>query len=651
MNEKMNEKDFKKMLENVGDAMNGDLSSICEFVLTTLKRHKGNLKDCLKEYDSEQLEVINKMYNEDYQDFRKLKKGEKIASLEETILDSIKINLNHLTTSGIQEISELIKDENYQLENNILIGTGIVYRSVVDGKSKYYIPTDVKKIIKNHIDKGAILESVQNDCHTLLISAHSIYGLVPKEIFISKVQEYYPQIKDIDKIIELLKKNFKLHEINGKEYFWPSVYPVLKEAKKYLNNHINLSYEETVSYFYIFSEFLADIFNIIKPKDMALDKALSILTISEKNLDEIIDSFTKEYNLKSKQKKELREYLEILPNIRYWSLGGRTTAENELKYFILDEKPKEETLEGCLKSLKPKALEILYDKYEVSRVEELENEIFEGLICEALDDGDKELILGEQNQEYQNIIITPYEITQGYYYLYKDDGKVKVFIPTDIEDYLNQVEDDEEELDGHNLISLYMMTNGIIKKEKLRELLKQNHGLEYSIEELDQEILDYEYTIFDDYYSLMDDVSDFEKSMIIVPKEGQKYKPVDYSVIDSLELLTDLSFEIESYLNKIAIDTEDKKEFVGTIMTLLQMGIFNKELIKDLMEKNNFKLDKKTFNDIISAINRYKNDIPIWIYNGYTKKELNNMPKKTKIGRNDPCPCGSGKKYKKCCGK
>ncbi len=22
-----------------------------------------------------------------------------------------------------------------------------------------------------------------------------------------------------------------------------------------------------------------------------------------------------------------------------------------------------------------------------------------------------------------------------------------------------------------------------------------------------------------------------------------------------------------------------------------------------------------------------------------------------KTGRNDPCPCGSGKKYKKCCGK
>jgi uncharacterized protein YchJ len=28
-----------------------------------------------------------------------------------------------------------------------------------------------------------------------------------------------------------------------------------------------------------------------------------------------------------------------------------------------------------------------------------------------------------------------------------------------------------------------------------------------------------------------------------------------------------------------------------------------------------------------------------------------NIPKSNKkVGRNEPCPCGSGKKYKKCCG-
>ncbi|MEG1887057.1 MAG: SEC-C metal-binding domain-containing protein [Oscillospiraceae bacterium] len=53
----------------------------------------------------------------------------------------------------------------------------------------------------------------------------------------------------------------------------------------------------------------------------------------------------------------------------------------------------------------------------------------------------------------------------------------------------------------------------------------------------------------------------------------------------------------------------------------------------------------------------------IWANNGHTPIELfskftvpNVLPFKPpvdteKIGRNSPCPCGSGKKYKRCCGK
>ena len=33
------------------------------------------------------------------------------------------------------------------------------------------------------------------------------------------------------------------------------------------------------------------------------------------------------------------------------------------------------------------------------------------------------------------------------------------------------------------------------------------------------------------------------------------------------------------------------------------------------------------------------------------QKESTTIRREKKIGRNDPCPCGSGKKYKKCCGK
>lgn len=51
--------------------------------------------------------------------------------------------------------------------------------------------------------------------------------------------------------------------------------------------------------------------------------------------------------------------------------------------------------------------------------------------------------------------------------------------------------------------------------------------------------------------------------------------------------------------------------------------------------------------------------LPQWgnIYDAETQKKLILEQKKAKtivkgdkIGRNDPCPCGSGKKYKKCCG-
>jgi preprotein translocase subunit SecA len=34
-----------------------------------------------------------------------------------------------------------------------------------------------------------------------------------------------------------------------------------------------------------------------------------------------------------------------------------------------------------------------------------------------------------------------------------------------------------------------------------------------------------------------------------------------------------------------------------------------------------------------------------------TYKSSKTIVREDKIGRNDPCPCGSGKKHKKCCGK
>jgi SEC-C motif-containing protein len=40
-----------------------------------------------------------------------------------------------------------------------------------------------------------------------------------------------------------------------------------------------------------------------------------------------------------------------------------------------------------------------------------------------------------------------------------------------------------------------------------------------------------------------------------------------------------------------------------------------------------------------------------WVYDGVVPAVGHTVRREApKVGRNDPCPCGSGKKYKKCCG-
>ena len=66
------------------------------------------------------------------------------------------------------------------------------------------------------------------------------------------------------------------------------------------------------------------------------------------------------------------------------------------------------------------------------------------------------------------------------------------------------------------------------------------------------------------------------------------------------------------------------------------------------------------YKNMVDAKADWLYDLPMWdeIFEPDHKKKLfieakkaNTVVKGPKIGRNDPCPCGSGKKYKKCCGK
>lgn len=84
--------------------------------------------------------------------------------------------------------------------------------------------------------------------------------------------------------------------------------------------------------------------------------------------------------------------------------------------------------------------------------------------------------------------------------------------------------------------------------------------------------------------------------------------------------------------------------------------------IEEMTEDTEVKLDinlEKLYYDMVEAKAHWLYELPAWdnILSEERRKELYVKQKKSgtvvkqkKIGRNDLCPCGSGKKYKKCCG-
>lgn len=69
---------------------------------------------------------------------------------------------------------------------------------------------------------------------------------------------------------------------------------------------------------------------------------------------------------------------------------------------------------------------------------------------------------------------------------------------------------------------------------------------------------------------------------------------------------------------------------------------------------------EKLYKNMVDAKAEWLYELPMWdeIFDAETKKRLYLEQKKSgtvivgkKVGRNDPCPCGSGKKYKHCCGR
>ncbi|MFC5700720.1 YecA family protein [Cohnella faecalis] len=139
-----------------------------------------------------------------------------------------------------------------------------------------------------------------------------------------------------------------------------------------------------------------------------------------------------------------------------------------------------------------------------------------------------------------------------------------------------------------------------------------------------------------------------------IPPQPEFLKYADSGYFEETPQLVSLRAFILKHLCK-------DKEFVENLVDDIQVACSMEEPLSVIMgefERRDIIFDNNAqVQAIMPLIIDVYNHTRIWSNRGHTPAELGGgagqtaRPISNKVGRNDPCPCGSGKKYKKCCGK
>ncbi len=650
--------DISEILPNIESV--GEEYSSSDLILEN--KVEGNLKDVLKGLDEDQINIIASVYYDEKNAFFRKSIDNKIELLEEKIKGSFKKLINNASYSQYVILDKLSNKEDVTNMSELFLYSGFSYSYYDKTEVKYLLPSDLKKIYLKEVDPTIKGDSLKGEILTRIMALFFSNGLVPTDLVYSCYPDDFYGFFTKDELLEEIDTAVSIKKINNKEYFWlidtpyENLYEESIDDRIYIKRDLN----DLIPYMMSILMLIEEVCKIIKkPYKETISIIISKVLLKERSLDDILDDFVSELGLSKKDSSRLDDILiDYYDNLRYWENGGNTQDEILALNLVLKEKPKNSSIEECLKQLTDNAKEEFKDTYNIDDVSSLDEIIVddfcnEGYLTIDNDDDISELLELDGKEYNGNEIVTSF-IINGYAYLYKDKDNFKVIIPDEIKDILyNMPLNNEEELDDREIVELYMYYNGVIEKEELRRLLKENHNLDYTIKELDTVIKSLDLFIRKDYYSILGDAKedDMEQMVLSSKKNFKKYKVVDYSSYDIVNMSDAFKDDLKEVLSNLTTD-EEKLELISSfIISTIYMNCYLDDALYHILDEYKIKYTNKDIKSLKNIVDQYKNDMPIWGYNGYSKKEFNSMPKEKKIGRNDPCPCGSGKKYKKCCGK
>ena len=142
---------------------------------------------------------------------------------------------------------------------------------------------------------------------------------------------------------------------------------------------------------------------------------------------------------------------------------------------------------------------------------------------------------------------------------------------------------------------------------------------------------------------------------------GQVYDAGEENYIEATDEYKGLA---QFFMAAYRMDVLRAAEVVGQITILLQNGSEMKDVLA-YIEKLGAPENEKDMEALSPLLIGFHQSLRMWKLKGHTPTEIVTgkldpeggeiisfeaaRRKKAKVGRNDPCPCGSGKKYKNCC--
>ena len=209
---------------------------------------------------------------------------------------------------------------------------------------------------------------------------------------------------------------------------------------------------------------------------------------------------------------------------------------------------------------------------------------------------------------------------------------------------------------------------GIIPQNEFVSIFNSHNEEKTSVDEVFKTLLRYVYDwvgycFYEEYivhYSFEDDdfksVADLARASLgklrFIPTKDEFVKFSD-------KMYTDNPIHLVK-VRKFLENTFGENDNVLNLYLDIAAGCSNDDTFDEIMnlfEEHSLQFENmeqvKTFMYLITGA---QNNSRLWVNKGYTPNELGKLytsqpVKAKKTGRNEPCPCGSGKKYKKCCGK